>query len=224
LKPEATEQDVRRLCNDAAAWQFASVCINPHWVPLAAKLLAGSSVRVCTVIGFPLGASRLKTKVFEAELALVDGATELDMVQNIGALRSRDYDVVRSEVRELAKRAHANHAILKVILETCLLSDDEKVTACRLAQEAGADFVKTSTGFSTAGATVADIALMRKTVGATVGVKASGGVRTLEAVRRMVEAGATRIGTSSGVAIIRELGAEATATASPSASPAHNNY
>lgn len=205
LKPEATQRDITHLCQEAVQSRFASVCINPHWVRFAAESLAGSSVRVCTVVGFPLGANETVTKIAEARGALAGGATELDMVQNIGALRSLDFHLVRQELAALAEIAHANGAILKVILETCLLTEDEKAEACRLAVEARADFVKTSTGFAAQGATVEDVRLMRQAVGEHLGVKASGGVRTLEALRRMVAAGANRIGTSSGVSIVREL-------------------
>ncbi|MBV8551960.1 MAG: deoxyribose-phosphate aldolase [Acidobacteriaceae bacterium] len=205
LKPEASRADIARVCEEARRFHFASVCINPYWVQLAAEALHGSPLRVCTVIGFPLGASQSRIKMAEAELALSQGATELDMVQNVGALRSGDKTAVREEIAELTALAHSRGAILKVILETCLLTDKEKVTACELAAEAKADFVKTSTGFAAGGATVADVALMRRTVGDSMGVKASGGVRTLIAVREMVHAGATRIGTSSGANIIGEL-------------------
>jgi len=207
LKPEATRNDIARLCSEAREFSFASVCVNPCWVSFVAEMLAGSPVKVCTVIGFPLGANETAAKLCEAELALSHGAKELDMVQNIGALRSQEVDSVRHEIAELAKVAHSHSAILKVILETCLLTGDEKVAACRIAAEARADFVKTSTGFSTAGATVEDVKLMRKTVGEALGVKASGGIRTLESLRAMVAAGATRIGTSSGVAILASLNA-----------------
>jgi deoxyribose-phosphate aldolase len=205
LKPEATEDDIARLCNDARQYSFASVCVNPFWVRFAAKALVGSSVRVCTVIGFPLGANVTKTKLAEAEFALADGAQELDMVQNIGALRSGQVELVRDEIAALAELAHSHGAILKVILETCLLNQTQKTAACRLAAEARADFVKTSTGFASGGATIEDVKLMRATVGESMGVKASGGVRTLEALRQMVAAGANRIGTSSGVNILAEL-------------------
>lgn len=205
LKPEATQHDIARVCDEAREFRFASVCINPCWVDFAREALAGSGVRVCTVIGFPLGANESRTKIDEAHRALAQGAKELDMVQNIGALRSRDHQVVEQEIADLARIAHSHGAILKVILETCLLSDEEKVTACRLAQQAQADFVKTSTGFSTGGATVADVQLMRRTVGENMGVKASGGIRTLDHLRQMVASGASRIGASAGVAIIREL-------------------
>ena len=205
LKPEATGEDVARLCREAAEHNFCSVCVNPHWVRLARATLGSSAVRVCSVIGFPLGANRPAVKNAEARLALAEGAAEIDMVQNIGALRSGDLDTVRNEIAELADIAHSGKAILKVILETCLLTDEQKQTACRLAVEAKADFVKTSTGFSTAGATEADVRLMRATVSPSTGVKASGGIRSFDAVRRMVTAGATRIGTSSGVQILREF-------------------
>lgn len=205
LKPEATQHDIARVCEEARQFRFASVCINPYWVSFAREALAGSGVRVCTVIGFPLGANESRTKIDEAHLALSNGAKELDMVQNIGALRSCDHQLVKQEIADLAGIAHSHGAILKVILETCLLTDDEKVTACRLARQAQADFVKTSTGFSIGGATVGDVQLMRRTVGDRIGVKASGGIRTLDHLRQMVAAGANRIGASAGVAIIREL-------------------
>ena len=206
LKPDAKRGDVAHLCEEARSAHFASVCINPCWVPLAVAELVDSAVKVCTVIGFPLGASRTAAKVAEAKLALLDGARELDMVLNIGALRSGDYDAAGEEIAALSDLVHASGAVLKVILETCLLSDEEKRKACRLAADAKADFVKTSTGFSTGGATVEDVTLMRREVGPCMGVKASGGVRTLAALAAMVEAGATRIGTSSGMAILREAG------------------
>ena len=205
LKPDATQRDIVRLCAEARQWNFASVCINPCWVRLAVEELSGAPVRVCTVIGFPLGANETGAKIAEAELALAGGAKELDTVQNIGALRSGDNHLVQKEITDLAGIAHASGAILKVILETCLLTNEEKEKACRLAADAKADFVKTSTGFSTGGATVEDVALMRHVVGEEVGVKASGGVRTLAALRDMVRAGANRIGTSSGVGILQEL-------------------
>ncbi len=205
LKPEATKSDVERLCAEAREWGFASVCVNPFWVPVCVKELEGSTVAVCTVIGFPLGANATEVKRIEAETALRAGARELDMVQNVGALRSGLERVVAEEIAALAATAHEGGAILKVILETCLLTDEQVVRSSELAVEAGADFVKTSTGFSSAGATVAHIRAMRQVVGPSIGVKASGGVRTLEAVREMAAAGATRIGTSSGVSILREV-------------------
>jgi deoxyribose-phosphate aldolase len=207
LKPDATRPDIAQLCAEAREFGFASVCVNPYWVPFAAEKLSGTHVRVCTVIGFPLGANQTTTKIAEAQLALSQGAGELDMVQNIGALRSGELDAVRDEIAALARLAHSHGAILKVILETALLDNDEKITACQLAAQAQADFVKTSTGFSKSGATVEDVSLMRRTVGPSMGVKASGGVRTLEALREMVAAGATRIGTSSGIAIVSGLAA-----------------
>ena len=205
LKPDATEDDVARLCREAAEFRFASVCVNPCWVPVAAATLNGSGVRVCTVVGFPLGANQTQIKIAEAQRATAYGATELDMVQNIGALRSGNCRLVSEEISQLAELAHGSGAILKVILETCLLTEEQKVESCRLAVDAAADFVKTSTGFSTGGATVEDVQLMRRTVGASIGVKASGGIRNLEALEAMVAAGATRIGTSSGIAILREM-------------------
>jgi deoxyribose-phosphate aldolase len=204
LKPEATESDIVRLCREAREYGFKTVCVNPHWVRVARRQLSDSSVLVCTVIGFPLGANLTEVKLSEARLALEQGAAELDMVQNAGALRSGDSAFVGAEIASLARLAHAGGAILKVILETSVLSDDEKVAGCRLALEAGANFVKTSTGFSSAGATESDVRLMRAAVGPSMGVKASGGVRTFDALQRMVQAGATRIGTSSGVQILRD--------------------
>jgi len=205
LKPEATRADVSRLCEEARQFGFATVCINPHWVRLATRALADATVRVCTVVGFPLGANETRTKLAEADLALSDGAQELDLVQNVGALRSQDFEFVRREIENIAEMAHSRGAILKVILETSLLTRDEKVTACTLAIEANADFVKTSTGFSGGGATVEDVKLMRTTVGPSVGVKASGGIRNLDSLRQMVSAGANRIGTSGGASIVREI-------------------
>jgi deoxyribose-phosphate aldolase len=202
LKPEATADKIVKLCAEAREHGFASVCINPFWVPVAVQELTGSSVKTCTVAGFPLGANSSATKIFEAGKALRGGAEEIDMVINIGALLSDDLPAVLADIRGVVEESHGAGAIVKVILETCLLTDAQKVTASKLAVEAGADFVKTSTGFSTGGATVEDVALMRRTVGPSVGVKASGGVRSYADVMRMVDAGATRIGTSSGVAIL----------------------
>ena len=202
LKPEATGDKIVKLCAEAKENGFASVCINPYWVPVAVQELTGSSVKTCTVVGFPLGANTTATKIFETGKALRGGAQEIDMVINIGALCSDDLPSVLADIRGVVEESHGAGAIVKVILETCLLTDALKVTACKIAVEAGADFVKTSTGFSTGGATVQDVALMRKTVGPTMGVKASGGVRSFADVMKMVEAGATRIGTSSGVAIV----------------------
>ena len=208
LKPEATQADIVRLCAEALEYKFASVCINPCWVSVAAEALDGSPVRVCTVIGFPLGANDPRTKCAEADLAMSRGAQEIDMVQNIGALRSGDYHLVYKEIGDIAEVAHSYGGFLKVILETCLLSEQEKINVCGFAKQSHADFVKTSTGFSTGCATVADVALMRRAVGEKMGVKASGGIRTLEQLRAMVAAGANRIGASAGVSIMRELNAD----------------
>ena len=204
LKPEATDEDIKKLCQEAATYRFASVCVNPTWVRVAACNLIGTGVPVCTVIGFPLGATLPDVKAYEARRSLLDGARELDMVINVGALRSGDDCRVEYDIRSVVQVAHEYDAICKVIIETALLTDDEKVRACQAAKKAGADFVKTSTGFSKGGATVADVALMRRTVGSELGVKASGGVKGLEDARKMVEAGATRIGASVGVKIAQE--------------------
>lgn len=204
LKAEATAPQIEQLCKEAAEYNFASVCVNPAWVSLAAKQLENSEVKVCTVIGFPLGASTSETKAFETSNAIEKGAGEIDMVLNIGALKSGLEDVVKSDVEAVVAAAKGK-AIVKVILEVCLLTDEEIKLASRLSKEAGADFVKTSTGFSTGGATVEAVRLMRETVGPELGVKASGGVRSLEDVEQMVEAGATRIGASSGVQIMQGL-------------------
>ena len=204
LKPEATDEDIKRLCEEAARYRFASVCVNPTWVRVAACSLRGSGIPVCTVIGFPLGATLADVKAYEARRAILDGATEVDMVINVGALKSGDDCLVEHDIRSVAEVAHEYEATCKVIIETALLTDDEKVRACLAAKKAGADFVKTSTGFSKGGATVADIALMRRTVGADLGVKASGGVKGLADARKLVEAGATRIGASVGVKIAQE--------------------
>lgn len=201
LKAEATGAQVETLCAEALRHGFASVCVNPLWVPLAASLLKGSPVRTCTVVGFPLGASAFLAKAFEAETALKEGAQEVDMVLAIGAAKSGDWKAVSRDFVSLRAAAPAP-AVLKVILETCLLSDAEKVQACELAREAGLDFVKTSTGFSTGGATQADVALMRRTVGPALGVKASGGIRTYDVALEMVRAGATRLGLSASVAVV----------------------
>ena len=202
LKPEAREEEVRVLCQEAATYGFASVCVNPTWVELCARLLRRSGVKVCTVIGFPLGATTSETKAYETRNAVANGAGEADMVINIGALKSKDYSRVEKDIRAVV-RAAGPQVLTKVILETALLNDEEKVKACELSRDAGADFVKTSTGFSKGGATAADIALMRRTVGAEMGVKASGGVRTFEDAQAMISAGATRIGASASLKIIR---------------------
>ncbi|PEE38737.1 deoxyribose-phosphate aldolase [Bacillus pseudomycoides] len=201
LKPNTTKEDVMKVLEEAKKYNFASVCINPTWVKLAAEELAGHDVDVCTVIGFPLGANTTETKVFETKDVIAKGATEVDMVINVGALKDGDNEFVENDIREVVEAAKEK-ALVKVIIETCLLTDEEKVRACELSVKAGADFVKTSTGFSTGGATAEDIALMRKTVGENVGVKASGGVRTREDAEKMIEAGASRIGASASVAIV----------------------
>ncbi|MBS4191350.1 deoxyribose-phosphate aldolase [Bacillus sp. FJAT-49705] len=204
LKAEATKNQIEKICAEAKEYNFASVCVNPTWVKLSSELLAGTEVKVCTVIGFPLGASTPETKAFETKNAIENGATEVDMVINIGALKGGDIELVERDIQAVVDEAKGK-ALTKVIIETCLLSEEEKVQACEISVKAGADFVKTSTGFSTGGATVEDIALMRKTVGPQIGVKASGGVRSAEDAAKMIEAGATRIGASSGAAIVNGL-------------------
>lgn len=202
LKPQATREDIARLASEARQYGFASVCVNPCWVPVAAQELTGTEVKVCTVIGFPLGASSTQVKVFETQDAIDHGAAEIDMVIAIGRLKAGEDTAVESDICAVVEAARGK-ALVKVIIETCLLTDDEKVRACMLAVRAGADFVKTSTGFSTGGARPEDVALMRKTVGKTAGVKASGGIRSKEDALRMVAAGADRLGTSAGVLIIQ---------------------
>lgn len=201
LKPEATEAAVQKIIDEAKEYNFFSVCINPCWVAFASEQLANTDVAVCTVIGFPLGANTPEVKAYEAADAIKNGANEVDMVINIGALKSQQYDYVRQDIQGVVDAAKGK-ALVKVIIETALLTDEEKVKACELAKEASADFVKTSTGFSTGGAKVADIRLMRETVGPDMGVKASGGVHNAEEALAMIEAGATRIGASTGVAIV----------------------
>lgn len=202
LNPDATKDEVIKVIDEAKAHEFASVCLQPCWVSLAAERLADSSVKVCTVIGFPLGANTKIVKAFEAKEAVENGADEVDMVLNIGALKSGEYDLVLEDMK--AVREAAKEAVVKVILETCLLTDEEKKKACALAKEAGLDFVKTSTGFSTAGATTDDVKLMREAVGETMGVKASGGIRDRETAEAMIAAGASRIGASKSIAIVGE--------------------
>ncbi|WP_110931316.1 deoxyribose-phosphate aldolase [Paenibacillus bouchesdurhonensis] len=202
LRSDATKEEIRKLAEEAKEYGFASVCVNPVWVAYAAEQLSGSEVKVCTVIGFPLGAATSKAKAYETADAINNGAAEIDMVINIGALKSRDEAAVLHDIKAVVDAA-AGKALVKVIIETALLTDDEKVRACELAVLAGAHFVKTSTGFQGGGATAEDVALMRRTVGPNVGVKASGGVRSLDDVNKMVEAGATRIGASSGVQIAK---------------------
>ena len=202
LKADATMDDITRIAGEAASYGFASVCVNPCWVPLCRKLLDGTGVKVCTVVGFPLGAASSRAKAAETASAVEDGADEIDMVINIGYLRGGMDDEVLGDIK--AVREACLGKVLKVIIEACLLTDEEKIRACRLAEEAGADFVKTSTGFSSGGATVADVALMRKAVGGRLKVKAAGGIRTLADARAMIGAGASRIGASAGIAIVRE--------------------
>ena len=200
LKADATRKDVKRVCDEAMAYSFCSVCVNSYYVPYVANLLHGSDVKICSVVGFPLGAMSTRAKALEAKIAVMDGADEIDMVINVGALKDRDYSVVLEDIKAV-KEACGEH-ILKVIIETCLLTDDEKVKACELAKEAGADFVKTSTGFSTAGAKGEDVRLMRETVGPDMGVKASGGIHDKEFAKELVDAGANRLGTSATIEIV----------------------
>ncbi len=207
LKADATRADILKVCREARQYCFASVCVNPYWVPLVAAELAGSGVKVCTVVGFPLGATSTEAKVAETAVALRSGAQEIDMVINVGALRSGDQEAVKHDIREVVKVSHAAGAIVKVILETALLDDNQKIIASTLCRLAGADFVKTSTGFSTAGATAHDVALMRSVVGPDIGVKASGGIRTLEDLQTMTAAGASRVGASASVKIVEATAA-----------------
>ncbi|WP_448946190.1 deoxyribose-phosphate aldolase [Lachnoanaerobaculum sp.] len=200
LKADATRKDVKRVCDEAMAYSFCSVCVNSYYVPYVANLLHGSDVKICSVVGFPLGAMSTRAKALEAKIAVMDGADEIDMVINVGALKDRDYSVVLEDIKAV-KEACGEH-VLKVIIETCLLTDDEKVKACELAKEAGADFVKTSTGFSSAGAKVEDVRLMRETVGPDMGVKASGGIHDKEFAKELVDAGANRLGTSATIEIV----------------------
>ena len=217
LKPDATEAEIVKVCQEALQYKFASVCVNSYWVPKVAALLRGSAVKVCTVVGFPLGAMSTEAKRAETDVALRNGAQEIDMVINVGALRSGDHETVRQDIAAVVEAAHAKGAIVKVILETALLDDNQKAIACTLSKVAKADFVKTSTGFAKGGATVADIALMRFTVGPDMGVKASGGIRSLEDVKNMAAAGATRIGASASVKIVET----ATAGVKPAAADAY---
>lgn len=215
LKPEASEADIKKLCDEAAEFGFASVCVNPGWVKKAVEFLKGSGVPVCTVIGFPLGATLPDVKAYEARRAIFNGAREVDMVINIGALKSGDDCLVEDDIRAVVVSAHENGILCKVIIETALLTDEEKVRACLAAKSAGADFVKTSTGFAKGGATANDVALMRHTVGDALGVKASGGVKGIDDARAMFEAGATRIGASVGVKIAQEASGGKTNGVSP---------
>jgi deoxyribose-phosphate aldolase len=204
LKPDATQDQIAQLCYEARKYNFATVCVNPTHVKLCAQLLKDSSVEVCTVIGFPLGATPPEVKAYEAQEAINDGASEIDMVINVGALKSKDYDLVERDIATVVRTTHANNAIVKVIIEAALLTDREKIIACELSKQAGADFVKTSTGFGPGGATAEDVALMRRVVGPQMGVKAAGGVRNYSDAQRMIAAGATRIGASAGVSIVQE--------------------
>lgn len=204
LKADATKAEVLKICGEAKEYRFMSVCVNGYYTALAAQQLKGSGVKVCTVVGFPLGQMSTRAKSAETELAIADGADEIDMVINVGALKDGEYDTVLNDIREVKDACRG--ALLKVIIETCLLTEEEKIKACLLAKEAGADFVKTSTGFSTAGAKASDTALMRQTVGEDMGVKASGGIRSRETAEEMVNAGASRLGTSATVAICRQEG------------------
>jgi deoxyribose-phosphate aldolase len=211
LKPDATRANIDELCREAAQFKFATVCVNPTWVAYAAKRLAGSGVGVCSVVGFPLGATTADVKAYETQRAIFDGAREIDMVINVGALRSGDFRLVERDIDAVVAPCRTCGVLSKVIIEAAFLTDDEKVTACTLAKAAGADYVKTSTGFGPGGATVADVALMRRTVGAEMGVKAAGGVRDFEGVKAMIAAGATRVGASAGVKIVQQSRGTATA-------------
>lgn len=206
LKPDATQDQIAQLCYEARKYGFVAVCVNPSYVKLCAQLLKGSPVHVCTVVGFPLGATPPEVKAYEAQQAIDDGATEVDMVINIGALKSKDYALVERDIATVARTCHAGGAILKVIIEAALLTDEEKVIACQLARTAGADYVKTSTGFGPGGATVHDVELMRRAVGPEMGIKAAGGIRSYQEAQALVAAGATRIGASAGVKIVQEAG------------------
>ena len=208
LKPDATRGNIEELCREAAQFRFATVCINPTWVALAARLLAGSGVGVCSVVGFPLGATTADVKGYETRRAIFDGAREIDMVINVGALKSADLRGVERDIEAVAAPCRDCGVLSKVIIEAALLTDDEKVAACTVAKAAGADYVKTSTGFGPGGATAADVALMRRVVGAEMGVKAAGGVRDLESVKAMIAAGATRVGASAGVKIVQQARGE----------------
>lgn len=216
LKPDATAADIEKLCREAAEFHFATVCVNPTWVAFCARLLRGSGVGVCSVVGFPLGATTPDVKQYETRRVIFDGATEVDMVLNVGTLKSGDLRLVEQDIEAVTNPCRQSGVVSKVIIEAALLTDEEKVTASTLTKAAGADFVKTSTGFGPGGATIADVMLMRRVVGDTVGVKAAGGVRDLEQMRAMVAAGATRVGASAGVRIVKESRGESLATTKPS--------
>jgi len=212
LKPDATRAGIEELCREAAQFKFATVCVNPTWVALASRLLSGTGVKVCSVVGFPLGATTPDVKGYETRRAIFDGAREIDMVINVGALKSGDLRVVECDIEAVTGPCRDAGALSKVIIEAALLTDDEKITACTLAKAAGADYVKTSTGFASGGATAADVALMRRVVGAEMGVKAAGGVRDFEGMKAMIAAGATRVGASAGVKIVQQSRGEQPAT------------
>jgi len=215
LKPDATRQDIEKLCREAAEFHFATVCVNPAWVSLSSRLLRGSGVGVCSVVGFPLGATTADVKHYETRRAIFDGAAEIDMVINIGALKSGDLQTVERDIAAVVQPCREANVVSKVILEVALLTDDEKIAACTLSKTVGADFVKTSTGFASGGATAHDVALMRRVVGADMGVKAAGGVRDYEGLKAMVAAGATRVGASAGVKIVQESKGQKTAASAP---------
>ena len=218
LKPDATRQNIEDLCREAVQFRFATVCVNPTWVAACATLVAGSGVGVCSVVGFPLGATTPDVKAYETRRAIFDGAREIDMVINVGALKSGDLRGVERDIEAVAAPCRDCGATSKVIIEAALLTDDEKITACTLAKAAGADYVKTSTGFGPGGATPADVALMRRVVGAEMGIKAAGGIRDLEGLQAMIAAGATRVGASAGVKIVQQARGETVAAASAPAS------
>ena len=215
LKPDATRAGIEELCREAAQFKFATVCVNPTWVALASRLLSGTGVKVCSVVGFPLGATTPDVKGYETRRAIFDGAREIDMVINVGALKSGDLRVVECDIAAVTGPCRDAGALSKVIIEAALLTDDEKITACTLAKAAAADYVKTSTGFGPGGATAADVALMRRVVGAEMGVKAAGGVRDLEGMKAMIAAGATRVGASAGVKIVQQARGEQPASSPP---------
>lgn len=215
LKPDATRRDIEKLCGEAAQFHFATVCVNPAWVALSSRLLRGSGVGVCSVVGFPLGATTADVKHYETRRAIFDGASEIDTVINIGALKSGDLKVVERDISAVVGPCREANVVSKVIIEVALLNDDEKIAACTLSKTVGADFVKTSTGFASGGATAADVALMRRVVGADMGVKAAGGVRDYEGLKAMVAAGATRVGASAGVKIVQESQGQKTTAQAP---------
>src|SRR6185437_1758241 len=215
LKPDATKAEIQKLCREAAEFHFATVCVNPAWVALAANLLRGTGVGVCSVVGFPLGATTADVKHYETRRAIFDGASEIDMVINIGALKSADLQTVERDIAAVVSPCREANVLSKVIIEAALLTDDEKIAACTLSKAAGADFVKTSTGFASGGATAHDVALMRRVVGAEMGVKAAGGVRDYEGLKAMVAAGASRVGASAGVKIVQESTGQKSTAAAP---------